>query len=142
VALSSENLVSIATGLVYKIDLGNGFDAGTVAAALETCSGKVHTGICVDLACGLGVCAEHSAIVEMLKHRETEISQIVAVNAEGILSPCGRCREMMLQVSPANAGTKVILSDCEVVLLKELLPHYWLDQCQPSGSTGEGEQER
>ena len=45
--------------------------AGSVAAALRTRSGAVYTGICIDVSCGIGFCAEHAAIAEMLKHRET-----------------------------------------------------------------------
>jgi cytidine deaminase len=50
---------------------------------------NVYSGICLDYACGLGFCAEHAAVAEMLKHRETQIVKIVAVNKERILSPCG-----------------------------------------------------
>jgi len=124
----SEKLISMARELVHKIDLGNGSDAGTVAAALESKSGNIYTGICVDIPCGLGACAEHSAVVEMLKHREKEIAQIVAVNADRVLSPCGRCRELMIQISPSNATTSVIVSESESVSLAELLPRHWLDQ--------------
>ncbi|MBN1619207.1 cytidine deaminase [candidate division WOR-3 bacterium] len=69
--------------------------AGSVAAALVTESGNIYTGICIDFACGIGFCAEHSAIAEMLKNRETQIDTIVAVNKNGLIPPCGRCREMM-----------------------------------------------
>jgi cytidine deaminase len=125
---SLEELISIARSCVHEIDLGGGCDAGTVAAALETVSGDVHTGICVDVGCGMGVCAEHSAIVEMLKHRETEIAQIVAVTDDRVLPPCGVCREFMMQVSPANAGAHVILGDTESIPLKDLIPRYWMEQ--------------
>ena len=64
----------------------------------------------------------------MLKHREKEIAQIVAVNADRVLSPCGRCRELMIQISPSNATTSVIVSESESVSLAELLPRHWLDQ--------------
>jgi len=124
--LIPQKLISVAKELVHKIDLRNGSDAGTVAAALESKSGNIYTGISVDLACGLGVCAEHSAVAEMLKHSEQEIAQIVAVNADRILSPCGRCRELMFQVSPSNATTSVVLSESESVSLAELLPRLCL----------------
>ncbi len=126
--LTPEKLISEARALVQKIDLGNGLNAGTIAAALESKSGNVYTGICVDLACGLGVCAEYSAVLEMLKHREKEIAQIVAVDADSVLSPCGRCRELMIQVSPSNATTSVVVSESESVLLADLLPRHWLDK--------------
>ena len=37
-------------------------EAGGVAAAIEAGSGKLYTGVCVDCACTLGICAERSAI--------------------------------------------------------------------------------
>ena len=65
----------------------------------------------------------------MLKHRETEIEMIVAVKHGGkIIPPCGRCREMLMQVDKRNLhNTKVIVSKDEVRLLSELLPSPWLD---------------
>jgi len=99
--------------------------AGSVGAALLTKSGNVYTGICIDLACGIGFCAEHSAIAEMLKNRETEIKMIVAVTKHGIIPPCGRCREMIAQVDKKNLNTLVILSEKKAVKLKVLLPNLW-----------------
>ena len=96
--------------------------AGSVAAALRTTSGSVYTGICIDVSCGIGFCAEHAAIAEMLRHRETGIDTIVAVKKSKILPPCGRCREFMVQVNPENGETRVILSDDRVATLRELLP--------------------
>ncbi|MEJ2540960.1 MAG: cytidine deaminase [Gemmatimonadota bacterium] len=101
---------------------------GAVAAALRTRSGAVHTGVCLDLACGVGFCAEHAAIAEMLKHREREIAAIVALNDGRILSPCGRCRELMLQLTPLNRGTIIVLPGRRLVALEELLPEYWLGE--------------
>ena len=101
-------------------------NAGSVGAALRSASGRVYTGICLDLACGIGFCAEHSAIAEMLKHRETEIISIVAVDSDGVVPPCGRCRELMAQLSRANAETAVVLDLDRVVSLRELLPRDWL----------------
>ena len=101
------------------------FSAASVAAALLTTQGNVYTGINIDVACGIGFCAEHSAIAEMLKSRETQIEMIVAVNAEGIRPPCGRCRELMLQIDNKNINTKVYLSKEKYMRLDELLPLRW-----------------
>jgi len=73
--------------------------AGNVACALSTEDGNIYTGICLVLACGIGFCAEHAAVAEMLKARETVIDYIVAISADRILLPCGRCRELLIQVS-------------------------------------------
>ncbi len=102
-------------------------EAASVGAALRTISGTVYTGVCIDLACGIGFCAEHAAIAEMLKHREVEIVAIAAVGESGILAPCGRCREFMAQLSLRNADTMVILPDEREVRLSQLLPEHWLN---------------
>jgi cytidine deaminase len=99
--------------------------AGSVGAALVTKTGNVYTGICIDLACGIGFCAEHAAIAEMLKHRETEIKMIVAVTRKKIIPPCGRCREMIAQLDRKNLETLVIISEKKAVKLKVLLPNLW-----------------
>lgn len=119
-------LIEAAEGVRRVVRLRKDFTAGAVGAALRTAAGKIHTGICLDVACGVGFCAEHSAIAEMLKHGETQIDSIVAVYSDGILPPCGRCRELMAQISEANTRTAVVLDPDRTVPLKELLPHYWL----------------
>lgn len=119
-------LIKAAKKMVGEFRLSKRFlSAGSVAAALVTKAGHVYTGICLDLACGIGFCAEHSAIAEMLKHRETEIKMIVAVTKRGIIPPCGRCREMMIQLDGKNLSTLVILSERKSVALKSLLPNLW-----------------
>jgi cytidine deaminase len=97
--------------------------AGAVAAALVTERGNIYTGICLDLACGIGFCAEHSAIASMLINRETVIKKIVAVDEEKILYPCGRCRELMLQIDRRNLECGVILPQVMVSKLRDLLPY-------------------
>ena len=99
---------------------------GYVGAALVTERGNLYTGINVSLYCGIGFCAEHSAVAEMTKHGETKIRKIVAATAQGaVLPPCGRCRELLYQVDEANLDTAVILGGGETQALRELLPHNW-----------------
>ena len=98
--------------------------AGSVGAALLSEAGDVFTGICIDARCSLGFCAEHAAIAEMLKHRQTRIRAIVAVRDDGaVLPPCGRCRELIRQTNSANWTTQVILPGKRVEPLSALLPH-------------------
>lgn len=97
--------------------------AGSVAAALVTEAGNLYRGICLDLSCGIGFCAEHAAIASMLLNRETIIRKIVAVSDREILPPCGRCRELMLQVDCRNGECEVLLPMGITRKLKELLPH-------------------
>jgi cytidine deaminase len=111
-----------ALKVVGKFQCSRDCTAGGVGAAVLSASGELFTGICIDTACSLGFCAEHAAIAEMLKHRQTRIVAVIAVNAKGsVIPPCGRCRELLHQVDDANWDTKVIL-DNAVVTLRELLP--------------------
>src|SRR5674476_546924 len=59
----------------------------------------------------------------------TDSAKIVAVWRDGdgllyVLPPCGRCREFIRQVDPANLDTEVILGPDRSALLRELLPAY------------------
>lgn len=121
--MTIDELISEAQKIVGEFILSEKYlSAGSAGVALITKSGRLYTGICIDLACGIGFCAEHAAIAEMLKNRETQIEMIVAVSQDKILVPCGRCREMMLQINKGNMNTKVILPEKRTILLKELLP--------------------
>ena len=122
--MTLEALIQAAMAVVGEFAPSPDCRVGGVAAALETSSGSVYTGICIDTACSLGFCAEHSAIAEMLKARESEIRMIVAVMADGsIVPPCGRCRELIWQVNTRNAATVVIVGRDRTVLLSDLLPY-------------------
>lgn len=126
--MKKQDLIDQATALVGAFDLSGNKDntAGNVACALMTKNGNVYTGISIVVTCGMGFCAEHAAIAEMLKARETEIQLIVSIKKNGdILPPCGRCREFMYQVDKRNINTKVIIGKNKTVLLKELLPYMW-----------------
>ena len=126
--MSPEALIQLAADLVGEYTLSRkSISAATVGAALLTDKGNVYTGINLDLNCGVGFCAEHSAVAEMLKHRETRIEMCVAHRDTGILPPCGRCRELMMQVNAENRATRIILPDHQIVTLESLLPAYWAD---------------
>lgn len=109
----------------------NGFEgnsAGKVGCALQTIAGDIYTGICIDSACSVGFCAEHAAVADMLKDRQTQIAMIVAVTERGnIIPPCGRCREMLVQVDSRNMQTQVIIAEDKIVPLSTLLPNPWAE---------------
>jgi cytidine deaminase len=125
---TEETLIAEARRVLGKFALVKpSISAGGVAAALETANGRIFTGINLDLACGIGTCAEHAAIAEMLKARETTIRRIVAVDAEGVLAPCGRCRELIVQLDRANLDCEVILPGGTSARMADLLPRAWLE---------------
>jgi cytidine deaminase len=121
--MNAAKLISTAASLAQPFIPSADCQAASVAAALVSASGHIYTGVCVDTACSLGFCAEHAAVAEMLKARESHVQTIVAVNKDGkILPPCGRCRELLWQVDRRNAATWVVLGPSEGVELRELLP--------------------
>lgn len=120
-------LIEIATQTLNPRTLSEGSYAGSVAAALVTDKGNVYKGVCIDTSSSMGFCAEHAAIAAMITAGESRIEKIVSVcDGEGVVAPCGRCREFMYQINHENLKTEVQLHH-EVVKLKELLPHIWKD---------------
>lgn len=103
-------------------------EVGSVSAAILTKSGNIYTGICIDTACSLGMCAERNAIANMLTNGESEIDKVLAITPDGkVGSPCGACREFMMQLSK-DSGNIEIITDYEsrkTTRLKELLPDFW-----------------
>ena len=125
-SITVKQLIKEAQNVLGEYTLSHpDYSAASVGAALLTVQGNVYTGTNLDVACGIGFCAEHSAVAEMLKHRETQIEMIVAVNTEGIIAPCGRCRELLFQVDNKNVDTKVYISSEQYMTLDELLPQRW-----------------
>lgn len=105
-------------------------DAGGVAAAVLSGSGKIYTGVCVDSCCTLGICAERNAIFNMITNGEHEIKKVIAVMGGGRTgAPCGACRELMAQLMPDSYQNIEIMLDMDadrVVTLGELTPMWWI----------------
>ena len=105
-------------------------EAGGVAAAILSENGKIYTGICVDTACTLGICAERNAIFHMLTCGEHRVSKVLAVMPEGRTgAPCGACRELMTQLMPGEYTNIQIMLDYEnekTITLGELTPRWWI----------------
>lgn len=115
-----------------KVNTLNDFvEYGGVAAAIETADGSIFTGISIDTACSMGFCAEHSAVAEMLKNGEWQIKAVVAVGSDGnAVPPCGRCRELMSQLSKENLDAVIEVKNGVFVTLKELLPYDWKEDLE------------
>lgn len=119
-------LIAAARAVLNPRRLSPTVEVAGVGAALRTASGQVFTGVCIDAASGIGFCAEHGAVAAMITAGESRIDSIVAVDWDGaILPPCGRCRELVVQVDPGNAATRVILPGA-VRPMRDLLPDHWL----------------
>ena len=105
-------------------------EAGGVAAAVESASGHIYVGVCVDTACTLGICAERNAIFNMLTNGEDAIRRVIAVRHDGkAIPPCGACRELMAQLMPEDYQNIEIMMDeatGRIVTLGEMMPQWWL----------------
>ena len=104
--------------------------AGGVAAAVESASGRIYVGVCVDTSCTLGICAERNAIFNMITNGEQEIKRVLAIMPDGKTgAPCGACREFMTQMMPGRYHNIEIMLDYEnerIVTLGELTPEWWM----------------
>lgn len=125
--MHNQELINKAQALTNTRTLTPECVVGEVGCALRTDRGNVYTGTSIDTACGLGFCAEQSAIASMVSGGESRVTAIVAVdNAQGkIIPPCGRCRELMYQVNHDNIGAEVMLPDDRIMRLGDLLPERW-----------------
>jgi cytidine deaminase len=124
--MNHQDLIDAAMPFRDDVKRTDSVHTGGVAAALETEDNHVIVGVCIDASCGIGFCAEHSAIAELGKTKSMRIKRIVAVNWDGkILPPCGRCRELMFEIDYNNADTRVVLAPDKDIALSELLPIRW-----------------
>jgi cytidine deaminase len=79
-----------------------------VGAALLGRSGQVYTGCNVENAAyGPSICAERSAIFKAVSEGERDFEAIAIVTENGV-SPCGTCRQVMLEFAP---NMTVIIAD-------------------------------
>lgn len=135
VRMSHADLIARARTVLRPRTLWGDNSAGDVACALESDSGAVYLGVCIDVSSGMGFCAEHAAIAALITAGESRIKRIVAVWGEDtVLPPCGRCREFMYQIDRANyRETQVVLGPERAVPLAELLPHPFDEVWGPPG---------
>lgn len=101
---------------------------GQCAAALLTDKGNIYTGVCVDTASTLGICAERNAVFNMITNGEFKIVKLVCVIRDGSVgSPCGACRELLMQLDENSGDIEILVNrdSKKTVLLKDLVPDWW-----------------
>lgn len=119
-----EEAVSKLNPRVYSSFL----EAGSVAAAILSEQGNVYTGVCIDTAASLGMCAERNAVANMLTNGENQILKLVCVNEKRkLLLPCGACRELLMQLDKSSPDIQILtdLDEMKIVTLGELVPLWW-----------------
>ncbi len=125
-----ENLYEAAKQVQNERKISDYIDAGGVAAAILSSSGKIYTGVCIDTCSTLGICAERNAIFNMITNGESIIRKVIAIMPDGKTgAPCGACRELMVQLMPKTYQGIEIMLDYEtgkVVTLGTLTPEWWI----------------
>ncbi|KAI9367556.1 cytidine deaminase-like protein [Aspergillus egyptiacus] len=117
-------LVEKATATINSIPLSEDYSVASAALASD---GRAFTGVNVYHFTG-GPCAELVVLGVAAAAGATTLTHIVAVgnNHRGILSPCGRCRQVLLDLQP---DVNVILGQKgseRAIPIKELLPCSYL----------------
>lgn len=146
-----QTLVTAATSTIRSLPISA---THSVAAAALSADGRVFTGVNVFHFTG-GPCAEIVALGNAAAHGAADqLTHIVAVGNEGrgVIPPCGRCRQMLLDLCP---GIRVIVRGGEgrdgsgegegegmgglrVVLNCELLPGAYRVVDYPREGVGKG----
>ena len=107
-----------------------------VVAAVESKSGKIYTGFCIEGASGvINLCAERVAALRMYAEEgETVVKRMIAFRdappKKNGGMPCGACREFFMQLAYENRDME-IMTDFETrktVLLKDIIPNWWGDK--------------
>ena len=103
---------------------------GEVSAAIRSKAGNIYTGVCIDTCSTLGICAERSAIFNLITHGEQEIDRVLCILPDGSSgAPCGACRELMVQLMPGRYRDIEIMLDYvsgRTVTLGEITPAWWI----------------
>ena len=125
-----KKLYDAAKAVQKEKKVSNYITAGEVAAAIESESGKIYTGVCVDTASTLGICAERNAMFNMITNGENRIKRVLAIMPNGKTgAPCGACREFMVQLMADDYKDVEIMLDYEtgeIVKLGDITPEWWI----------------
>lgn len=95
-----------------------------VGAALLGASGRIYTGVNIENASyGATICAERSAISKAITEGERRFRAIAIAAGEEPAFPCGICRQILAEFSPAITIIVGKGMNLETFSLEELLPH-------------------
>lgn len=129
-----ERLYEKAKAEYHPVCLSPFFEAHHVVSAIESESGEIFTGFCIEGASGvLNLCAERVAILDMYHHSgQVTVKRMIAFRDKaprggGSGMPCGACRELLMQLSPKNRYTEIMVDyeSRSTVTLGELMPLWW-----------------
>ncbi len=123
-----EELYEKAKNIREAKDVSKMISAGQVGAAILTKNHNIYTGVCIDTASSLGMCAERNAIANMITNKENEIIKLLCVDSKGnVGSPCGSCREYLMQLNKNSKNIEILknIDSKETITLEQLIPDWW-----------------
>lgn len=109
-----------------------------VGAALLTIDGKTITGCNIEnLAHSPGICAERCAIAKAISmgYREFKACAVVAYQKNHFTSPCGVCRQVLIEFAPNDYPIYITKPEANEVLVSsvhKLLPHFFHNDSNPN----------
>ncbi len=121
---TSKNLINVASILLNS--RGDGV-RHTVATAVSTKSGKVFTALNISHFTG-GPCAGIAVLAKLISEDEVPIRMVTVGDKDrGVMSLCGRCRQVFLDYYPE---TEIIMPDKSIKTPRQLLPaaYSWFEQ--------------
>ena len=120
------DLYLAAKGVLNPKEVSNSVEVGGVAAAILTDTGNIYTGVCIDTACSLGMCAERNAIGSMLTSGDVKVVKLLCIGRDNnLMMPCGACRELLMQLGNIDMEIITDLETKSVVKLGDLMPNWW-----------------
>ena len=124
-----EKLYMAAKEQYHPQDVSPFVYAHHVVCALETQSGDIFTGFCIEGASGvMNLCAERVAALNMYMNTgETKIKRMIAFRKDPPRSnggmPCGACREFLMQLSYENRNMEILTDYAtrKTILLNDII---------------------
>ncbi len=111
-----------------------------VGAAVLTASGNIFPGCNIENAAyPVTLCAERVALFSAYAAGEREIVAIAVITpTDDVASPCGACRQVMLELAPRSSVLLLNLQDARRhTTPQELLPHgFGAGQLDEAGNSG------
>ncbi|MDF9824795.1 cytidine deaminase [Breznakia sp. PF5-3] len=118
-----EELLALAKAVIYKNYDGVHYNH-TVGAAVRCRNGNMYIG--VNVYSLHGACAEMIALGNAITAGERDFECIVAYRGgedEGVLSPCGNCRQLLSTYMPKGEVILEINGEHKKISVSELLPY-------------------
>jgi len=94
-----------------------------VGCAVKCDDGSVYRGANVEVSCSsVGICAERIALANAVLAGKTPMQLAIVGEADGPLSPCGTCRQFMLDFAPLKVILANMNGDEKHTTANKLLP--------------------